>query len=75
MDELHQPVSAIYYAGVFGEEPGHNIYLFDQEMARLGVRYFAKYHGRELRTTRFTIYVSEEQAPEVAAVATRLHKI
>ncbi len=73
--ELPQPVSAIDYAGVFGEEAEHNIYLFDQEMARLGVRYFAEYHGRRLRTSRFTIYVPEEHAAAVAAVAARLRKI
>ena len=75
MDELAQPVAAVTYTGVYGEEAGHNIYLFDQEMAKLRVRYFAEYRRDSYRMTLFTIYVPEEQAGAVAAVAARLHKI
>jgi hypothetical protein len=73
--DLPQPVVRIDFAGVFGQTAEHNIYLFDQEMARLGVRYFAEYQGRILRTTHFTIYVPQEQAAAVAAVAARLQNI
>jgi len=73
--ELRHPVARISYVGVFGESAEHNIYLFDQEMARLRVRYLAEYLGRRLRTTRFTIYVWEEQAAAVAAIAARLRKL
>ena len=71
--ELRAPVTPISYAGVFGENAEHNIYLFDQEMARRGVRYFAECAGA--RFPRFTIYVPKELAPAVVAVAARLRKI
>ncbi|AWM37344.1 hypothetical protein GobsT_46940 [Gemmata obscuriglobus] len=73
--ELPQPVGAVEYAGVFRETAEHNIYLFDQEMARIGVRYFAEFRGRRYRTTRFTIFVPTEQVGAVAAIAARLFRV
>ncbi|HJQ84448.1 MAG TPA: hypothetical protein VKA21_10255 [Candidatus Binatia bacterium] len=66
---------AIDYAGAFGETAERNIYVFDQEMARLGVRYFAEYHGVRLRSTRFTIHVPEAWADVVAGVAAKLRRL
>src|SRR5438034_801233 len=73
--ELRQPVVPISYAGVCGEDAAHNIYLFDQEIARLAMRYFAEYKGCRLRSPRFTIYVAKEHAAAVGAVAARLRKL
>jgi hypothetical protein len=74
VDELQQPVAAVTYTGVSGEDAGHNIYLFDQAIAKLGVGYFAEYRQGIGRTALFTIYVPEEQAGAVASLAARLHK-
>jgi hypothetical protein len=74
VDELEQPVAAVSYTGAYGEDAGHNIYLFDQEMAKLGVVYFAGYRQGVGRTTLFTIYVPADKVCMVAAIAARLQK-
>ena len=73
-EELSQPVVAVNYSGAFGEDAGLTIYRLDQEMAQIGVRYFAEYQGDDFRTAHFKIHVPTKHADAVAAVLARLKK-
>jgi hypothetical protein len=70
---LAQPVVSLWYNGEWGRELEHRAYVFDQEMANLGVPYFAEvgiqYRRRVLRVT-----VPESQAAQVAEVIARLER-
>src|SRR5262245_38783248 len=51
------PAVALPYRGEYRRDAAHNAYLLDQELGRLGVRYFAEYHGRRRRGGWFTVVV------------------
>jgi hypothetical protein len=65
--ELTQPIVALWYVGKWGADLEHRAYVFDQEMARLGIRYYAKL-GIHFRRRALLISVSELQAAQVAEV-------
>jgi hypothetical protein len=73
--ELTHPISRLDYAGEHGERAERSIYLFDQVIVGLVLRYFAEYRGRMFRTPLFIIYVSADSVGAVSAVAQRRHKI
>ena len=73
-EKLQQPVATINFSGAFGEDAGLLIYRFDQEMARIGVRYAAVLQSDAFRTAHFTIHVPTEHADAVAAILARLQR-
>jgi hypothetical protein len=71
--ELSQPVVALWYVGEWGAALEHRAYVFDQEMARLGVRYHAAL-GVRFRRWALLVSVPESQAAKVAEVIDRLER-
>ena len=69
--DLPQPVVSLWDVGAWGQKLEHRAYVFDQEMARLGLQYFAvlgvRYGRRALRIT-----ISVSQSERVAEVIARL---
>ena len=49
--EIPVPHTKISYGGRFREEPASAIYRFDQEMAKLGLSYFAAWNGWSFEIT------------------------
>jgi hypothetical protein len=71
-EELAQPVVAIPYGGVYGKGAAQSMYSLDQQMARLRLKFFAKYHGGGYLSTRFAIVVSDEHADLAAKAIDRI---
>ena len=57
VQDLTPPLATLVYEGDWDQPPEKNIYKLDQEVARLGLRYFAEYLGQ---WWGFEITVSEE---------------
>jgi hypothetical protein len=64
-------LTELNYPCPFGQTAAEAIYLFDQRMARTGIRYHAELHGSRLRSI-FTIRVPAECASTVRAIIARL---
>ena len=73
-EELSPPRATLCYFGAFGENAAHTIYLLDQRMARLGIPYFAQYHGRRWNRTQFTVVVSAEYTTLVTHAIARIER-
>jgi hypothetical protein len=57
MEDLMPSLVTLHYEGEWGGSAAKNIYKFDQEMSKIGKRYFAEYKGR---WSGFAITVSKE---------------
>lgn len=57
----------------FGQSAAESIYLFDQEMARAGIRYCPELRG-SLRFPRFSLLVPADCADAVRAIITQIQK-
>lgn len=73
ISEVVSPRTAIAFDGQYEWKTSHAIYLFDQEMSKLGLTYFAIYRDRRFPAL-FTIYVSDEKATIVRSIIARLEK-
>jgi hypothetical protein len=71
--ELQQPVTTLWYGGPWGTELEHQAYVFDQEMARLEIRYFAVLAVR-YRRYAWHLTVAESDAEQVAETIARLER-
>ena len=71
--ELAGELTKVHFLCPFGRTAGESIYLFDQEAARIGFRYFAELSGARL-TRMFTLHVSADQAEVVGAIIARLRR-
>lgn len=73
LTELTGELIRLDYHCPFGHAPGESIYRFDQEAARIGLRYFAELGGYRLAPV-FTLHVSVDQAATVLAIIARLRR-
>lgn len=71
--ELVGELTKVHFSCPFGRSAGECIYLFDQEAARLGLRYFAELGGARL-APMFTLHVPVDQAEAVHAIIARLRR-
>ena len=67
------PLASLWYSGQWGQELEHRAYVFDQEMARLGVQYHAVAAVRYRRWALW-ITVAASQVARVAEVIARLER-
>ncbi|MBI3469613.1 MAG: hypothetical protein HY000_41970 [Planctomycetes bacterium] len=69
--ELKHPVTTLQFRGAFHKKTSENIYLFDQMVAKKGVRYHAEFLGR---WSGFRITVPENAAGIVNALLSNLDR-
>src|SRR5207245_11648426 len=72
-DELHAPLVPLTYTCPCGKSPAEVIYLFDQSMARIGIRYQAELYGSRFFPV-FIIHVPIDSARTVTDVITKVEK-
>lgn len=72
LDDLPKPVAFLIYGKPWGKDSGESIYLFDQEVAKVGVMYYAKYLPGPGRWNAFSIWVSEKDKDAVQQIIERL---
>jgi hypothetical protein len=71
--ELSQPVASLWYGGAWGHDLEHRAYVFDQQMGKLGVRYFATIRVC-YRRQAMLVTVAQSQAARVAEAIARLER-
>jgi hypothetical protein len=71
-DAIAEPTVTLSFRTVWGKNPSEAIYLFDQEIAKTGIRYFAELEGSR-RWYVFTIWVAESSTAEVQRILDRLY--
>ena len=69
--ELPQPVTQLNYCGIWCKKPKERAYLFDQEMAKLGISYHAAVTIVFCRRG-LLITIPSAQSPQVSEVIAKL---
>src|SRR5262245_54762638 len=73
LDELPPPFVALLYRIPWGKVAAQGIYLFDQEVARSGIVYYAEYGPGSSLCRTFSIWVSEKNQEVVRRIIERLN--
>jgi hypothetical protein len=71
--ELESPLTQLCYSGAWGEKLVHRAYVFDQEMARLGIKYHAVV-GVVFRRRVLLVTIPKSEASRVAECIARLER-
>src|SRR6266436_6614375 len=71
VDELKGPVHPLLIQGRYGDSAPDMIYRFDQDMAKIGLPYYAEFSGWRHGWT-FRVWVLEDRASNVQEIISRI---
>lgn len=74
LDEIPEPVALLHFSKPWGKNPSESIYLFDQEVAKADIAYYAE--NRQLEGSRwfvFHIWVNEKDQEAIQQIIDRLN--